>query len=268
MKLTAVCTLFFALSAISLPAHADSNSLYMEDLTWQEIDHRIKSGVITAIVPTGGLEQSGPHLVTGKQNTVVRYAAGQIARQVNALVAPVLAYVPEGRIEPPEGHMQFPGTISISEQTFGAVLEDTARSLKAQGFRYICLLGEHSGSQRVQQQVADKLTSLWRPEGIRVINVSAYYKRNSQEQWSETSGGIRVPSPDVHAGHIETSEMMALDPTGVRDNLRLTYRESDYKRTGAMGDTTHANAKLGRRYVGLKQEAAIQQIRHAISINQ
>lgn len=267
MKYAALCTLFFALCAISLPARADSRSVYMEDLTWQEIDHKIRTGVLTVIVPSGGLEQGGPHLVTGKQNTVVHYAAGQIARAVNALVAPVIAYVPEGRIDPPEGHMQFPGTISISEQTYGSILEDTARSLKQQGFRYICFLGEHGGSQRAQQQVANKLTSMWRSEGVRVINVSQYYARSSQEEWSQANGGIRVPDPAAHAGHIETSEMMALDPSGVRDNLRLAYHESDYKRTGAMGDASRASAKAGRRYIGLKQEAAIKQIRNAISIN-
>jgi creatinine amidohydrolase/Fe(II)-dependent formamide hydrolase-like protein len=248
-------------------ASEGSQSVYMEELTWQEIKGKLRSGTQSVIVPSGGIEQGGPQLVTGKQNTIIHYTAGQIARSVNALVAPVIAYVPEGRIEPPEGHMQFPGTISVTEQTYASILQDTAASLKQQGFRYIFFIGEHGGSQRVQQQVADKLTSMWLSEGVRVYNVSHYFSRAGQEEWNE-SAGLKIPSPQAHAGHIETSEMMALDPSGVRDNLRAAYMERDYKATGAMGDSTKASAKYGRRYIGLKQEAAIKQIRHAISVNE
>lgn len=243
------------------------SSVFMEELTWKEIQSKIRTGTVTAIVPTGGTEQGGPHIATGRQNTVVRYTAGQIAQGVNGLVAPVINYAPEGRISPPEGHMQFPGTFSISQETFAGILEDTARSLKQHGFRYICFIGEHRGSQSVQQQVADKLTSMWHSEGVRVINVSHYFGRNGQEEWSDQAG-IKVPNPEAHAGHIETSEIMALDPAGVRDNLRLAYTERDYKNTGAMGDSTQASAKYGRRYLGLKQEAAIKQIKNAISANE
>jgi creatinine amidohydrolase len=255
MKVTTACTLLFTFCAVSLPAFAAGNSVYMEELTWKEIDHKIRSGTVTVIVPSGGLEQGGPHLVTGKQNIVVRYTAGQIAQSVNAMVAPVIQYAPEGRISPPEGHMQFPGTISVTEQTYGHVLEDAAHSLKQQGFRYICFLGEHSGSQRVQQQVADRLSSMWRSEGVRVINVSRYFARASEEQWNRSTG-VRVPKPDAHAGHMETSEMMALDPGGVRDNLRMAYTERDYKTNGVMGDASQASAKLGRRYIGFKTRSS------------
>ncbi len=274
MTIKTTCLLLAAaftlnVSLVNTPAFAglSGDSVFMEEMTWQEIKNKIRTGTVTVIVPSGGLEQSGPQLVTGKQNTIVRYTAGQIAHGVNGLVAPVISYVPEGRVEPPEGHMQFPGTISVSEQTYGNILEETAASLKEQGFQTICFIGEHSGTQGVQQQVADKLSSMWHSEGVRVINVSAYYNRNALEEWSEAAG-IHVTAPEAHAGHIETSEMMALDPAGVRDNLRGAYSERDYKATGAMGDSSKASAKYGRRYIGLKQEAAIKQIKNAISANE
>lgn len=260
----AVC----ACLALAAPASAQApgQSVYMEELTWKEIDSKLRTGLQIVIVPTGGLEQGGPHLVTGKQNIIARHASGQIALAVGGLAAPVISYVPEGRVEPPEGHMQFPGTISISEQTFAALLEDTARSLKQHGFKYIFFIGEHSGSQRAQQQVADRLSAAWYGQGVRVVNVAAYFQRHAQEEWGEATGGVRVRSPDAHAGHIETSEMMALDPGGVRDNLRAAYTESDFQATGAVGDSTRASAKFGRRYIGLKQQAAIQQIKRVVSM--
>ena len=60
------------------------------------------------IFQTGGTEQNGPHMVVGKHNFIFKHTAEQIARKLgNALVAPVLAYVPEGNLDPPTSHMQY-----------------------------------------------------------------------------------------------------------------------------------------------------------------
>lgn len=125
-----------------LPFQALAAQVYTEDMTWQEIASAVKGGATTIIIPTGGTEQNGPHMVTGKHNYILKHTSGKIAEKLgNALAAPVLAYVPEGNISPPEGHMRFPGTISLREETFEAVLEDAARSFKQHGFRLICFVG-------------------------------------------------------------------------------------------------------------------------------
>jgi len=248
---------------VILSAHAASPSVFIENMTWMEVQERIKSGATTAIVPTGGTGQEGPQMVTGKHDIVARYAAGEIAKKLgDALVTPVMPFVPEGRIHPPEGHMQFAGTLSLSGQTFAAVLEDVARSLKQHGFKRICFIGDHGGAQPIQQQVADKLNDEWESKGVQVIQVSDYYFRNGQEAWND-SMGIKVKSPGVHGGHIETSELMAIDPAGVRDSLRAVRSERDYKTTGAMGDSSQASASYGRKYLSLKIQAAVKQIQHA-----
>ncbi len=251
-----------AFAGMTVPVHAASPSVFIEDLTWMEVQQRVKDGATTVIVPTGGTGQEGPHMVTGKHDIVMRYAAGEIAKKLgNTLVAPVLPFVPEGRIYPPEGHMQFPGTMSLSGQTFAAVLEDVAASLKQHGFRRICFIGDHGGAQAIQQQVADKLDDKWHGQGVEVMQVSNYYYKNGQEAWTD-SMGIKVKSPAVHGGHIETSELMALSPTGVRDGLRAVRSERDYKTTGAMGDSSQATAAYGKKYLALKIQAAVKQIEH------
>ncbi len=254
-----------AITAVgSAPAHAyDTSKVYMEDMTWMEIRDRIQGGVTTVIVPTGGTEQNGPHMVTGKHNTIVRYTTGEIAKRLqNAVVAPVIAYVPEGRIDPPEGHMQFPGTISVSDGTFALLLQDAATSLKQNGFKLICFVGDHGGSQSVQKQVAAKLSEMWQSSGVRVINVPDYYGNNGQDKWVE-SIGIKVLNPGAHAGLEDTSELMTLDAQGVRNELRGPHTENDYKSTGAMGDSTLASANYGRQFLELKIQAAVNQIAHA-----
>jgi len=253
------------LLCIALPAHAAPASVYIEELTWMEVQDRIKAGAGIAIVPTGGTEQNGPHMITGRQDVIVHYTAGEIARKLgNALVAPVISYVPAGRIYPPEGHMQFPGTLSVSDRTFARLLEDAARSLKQNGFHLICFIGESGGSQAIQKKVADKLTDEWGPDGVKVLQVSDYYSKNGQEEWTDKKE-IKTAHPKAHAGLIETSEMMAIDAGGVRDTLRGDHSERDYKTTGAMGDSSLASAKYGLRYLGLKIDTAVKQIENASS---
>lgn len=253
-----------ALVVMSGPAYAGGgSSVFMEDLTWMEVKARIQGGATTAIIPTGGTEQSGPQLVTGKHNIIARFEAGEIAKRLgNALVAPVIPYTPSGRIEPAEGHMLFAGTISLSERTFALVLEDTARSLKQHGFRVICFIGDHSGAQATQAMVAEKLNDEWSIQGVKVVNVSDYYGHNGHEEWSEQMG-IKTPNPAAHAGLIETSELMTIDAPGVRDTMRGNYSERDYRSTGAMGDSTQASVNYGRRFLSLKVEAAVNQIQNA-----
>src|SRR6266498_3142080 len=121
-------------------AHAP-DTVFLEELTWTELRDLIRSGKTTIILPTGGTEQNGPHMALGKHNVRVKALAEKIARGLgNALVAPVLAYVPEGGIAPPTGHMRFPGTITPPDEVFQKVLESAARSVGLHGFRDVVLL--------------------------------------------------------------------------------------------------------------------------------
>src|SRR5260221_8620060 len=123
-------------------------SVFLEDVTWTELRDAIASGATTIIIPAGGTEQSGPAMALGKHNIRVKALAGKIAEALgNAMVAPVIAYVPEGNINPPTEHMRFPGTITVSDQAFEQVLEQAARSFKLHGFRDIVLIGDHGGYQ-------------------------------------------------------------------------------------------------------------------------
>src|SRR5664279_1887204 len=149
--------------AASATAFAQASaSVFIEDLTSPELSAAIRAGKTTIIVPLGGTEQNGPHMALGKHNARVRLLSEKIAVTLgNALVAPVLAYVPEGNIEPPTAHMRFPGTITMPDATFEKVLESAARSFKHHGFRDIVFLGDHGGYQKDLRAVADRLNKEW-----------------------------------------------------------------------------------------------------------
>jgi creatinine amidohydrolase len=208
--------------ATSLPA-----SIFMAEMTWPEVAKALRQGKRAVIIPTGGLEQRGPHLVTGKHNYIVRRTAQAVARGLgNALVAPVVVYVPEGPIDPPQGHMAFPGAVSLPAPVFQAMLEYFTRSFKAHGFTDILLLGESGGNQRSQQAVADKLNQDWAGTDARVLHVSDYYD-------AAAKGG--------HADLRDTSELMAAFPRGVRSGM-IGKVGTNGGATGSIGDATGASA--------------------------
>jgi creatinine amidohydrolase len=269
MKSVLIKIIFALLVCASLmtvaPAYANSSSVYMQELTSQEIQARLRSGTKIAIVPTGATEQQGPQMATGKSNMVVRYAAGEIAKRLgNTLVTPVMPFAPSGRITPPEGNMQFAGTISISPRAYSLALADVVRSLKQHGFTMICLIGDSQASQAMQAQVASTLSSEWTSAGVKVVNISHYYSKNGQDDWHNSSG-VKVANPAAHGGHIATSELMSVDDSAVRSGLLANRSENDYRSTGASGDSSQATAMLGNRYVSLKIEAAVNQIQNASS---
>jgi creatinine amidohydrolase len=257
--LTCAALLLFAAAArAEAPA---AGTVMLEDLTWVELRARIRAGATAVIVPTGGTEQNGPHMVLGKHNYIVRHTAQRIARTLGrTLVAPVIAYVPEGRIDPPRGHMRFAGTISLPEPAFEALLEATARSLRAHGFRTIFFLGDSGGNQRVQARVAKRLTRRWRRRGIRVVHVGDYYGKNGQTAWLRKRGET-ARTIGNHAGIRDTSELLAVHPQGVRTRMLEPGAMPRMKRPGHDGDPSRTSAQRGRTLLRLKIEAALTQMR-------
>src|SRR6266566_7338654 len=147
---------------LSLPTAQAADTVFLEELTWTELRDLVRSGKTTIIIPIGGTEQNGPHMALGKHNLRVRYLSEKIARALgDALVAPVIAYVPEGALAPPSGHMRFPGTITVPEEAFDKILEYAARSFKLAGFHDVVFLGDHGSYQRDEKAVADRLNKEW-----------------------------------------------------------------------------------------------------------
>ena len=191
------------------------DTLQIADMTWVEVRSAIARGYTRVIVPSGGIEQNGPHMVLGKHDYIVGRAAAEIAKELGqTLVAPVISYVPEGDYDPPTGHLRFPGTIGVPEDVYAGTLEGIARSLKAGGFKTICFIADHAGSLKPQAEVAQRLTREWAQQGVRVLDVSDYYADAAETEYlrsqGETAGAI-----GQHAGIADTSELMAVHPEGV-----------------------------------------------------
>lgn len=259
--ITLLC-LCLLLASPALPAKA-ADTVFVEELTWTEVRDAIKAGKTTIIFPTGGTEQNGPHMVLGKHNFIVRHAAEQIARRLgDALVAPVLAYVPEGNLEPPTGHMQYPGTITLPHEFFMKVTEYAARSFRVNGFRDIVLIGDSGPNQKGLQAVAELLNKEWAKSAVRVHFVPDYYTEHGFRAWL-LGQGETPESIGTHAGISDTSQLMALNPAWIRKDKLAP--EGDGRVTGVSGNPARASIAYGKKGLELKIEAAVAQIRRSIA---
>ncbi|MBT8408743.1 MAG: creatininase family protein [Alphaproteobacteria bacterium] len=235
-----------------------AQSVHLQDLTWTEVAAAQAEGFDTVIIPTGGTEQNGPHVILGKHNYIVEAAAEDVARRLGGtLVAPVMAYVPEGAAgDRPTGHMRWTGTLSLPEPLFQQVLEETARSLETHGFHTILLMGDSLGNQDAQAAVAARLGAEWRARGVRVIHLGDYYSANGQEDWLR-SRGYDAAEIGGHAGIRDTSELLSVHPGGVRAAPLDPPRGAD---PGYSGAPSRATASIGAEMLLLKIEAALAQL--------
>ena len=175
--------------------------VFLEELTSPELKRAIDAGSTIVLVPIGGTEQNGPHMTLGKHNARVRVLAERIARTLgNALVAPVVAYVPEGGVAPPQAHMRFPGTITVPDAAFETTLEYAARSFRLHGFRDIVFLGDHGGYQKDLKAVADRLNREWAATPVRVHAVEEYYRAAGDDYAAGAAGDESVDVAGDHAG--------------------------------------------------------------------
>ena len=253
------------LSCVCLLAAGSTNmsaqhlqSVFIEDLTWTELRDAIAAGATTAIVFSGSVEESGPHLALGKHNFRARAYAERIARALTrTLVAPIIPAAPS-----PGVLTQFPGTIDIRPEIFAEYNADIVRSLARSGFTTVLLLGDHGPNQGVLAALAPRLNSELGARGTRVWFISDGYAKSTTE--IDALGASRHLVADGHGGLWDTAELMAVAPQAVRRS-RLARGDSAgteiMDRRGMSGDPRLATPALGREFGDIRVRNAVAQIR-------
>lgn len=242
-----------------LPA---TDTVWLEEMTWMEVRDALAAGTRSAIVPTGGHEPNGPWVVLGKHNVILQANCAAIARKLgDALCAPVIKHVPEGSIDPPTGHMRSPGTISLREDTFRALLTDTAESLIAGGFTEVLFIGDSGGNQAGQQAVAEALGKKYAGRA-RIAHVPAYYDYDAVMRHMAGKGLVEGVQEHLHDDAFTTLNMFVVDP----DSVRFAARKAAGKARINGVDLSDAarNAALGQAIVDFRADftaAAIARIR-------
>jgi creatinine amidohydrolase/Fe(II)-dependent formamide hydrolase-like protein len=243
-----------------------SNSVWIEELTYMEVRDRIAGGATTAIIPTGGVEENGPFLATGKHNYILAAMCPAIAAELgNALCAPIVPFVPEGSIDPPSGAMYFPGSISVRDETYDSLLDDIASSLKQHGFEDIVFIGDSGGNQKGMKSVAEKLNERWANSGVRAHFIAEFYTSGWEETEKYTAEvlGVEESRWDGHHDDIwVTAMMMVTNPDTVRHDQRLSADLATIN--GVDISDREKTIELGRKMVEFRARHTADAIRAAL----
>jgi creatinine amidohydrolase/Fe(II)-dependent formamide hydrolase-like protein len=227
-----------------------------------EVRDALQAGKTTVIIPTGGVEQNGPYLATGKHNYVLKATTEAIARKLgNALVAPIVPFVPEGDIEPASSHMKYPGTISLTEDTYRRLLIDICASFRAHGFLDIVLIGDSGGNQTGMKAVAAELGAKWAGGKTRLHFIPEYYDYAKVEKWLETQGVKQVPE-GYHDDFVITAQMMVVDPATVRMKQRIAAGK--FRINGVDLAPVEKTVEMGRKIVDYRAGITVDAIRRAM----
>ena len=237
--------------------------MFLEELTSPELAAAIRSGHTTILVPLGGTEQNGPYIALGKHNARARELAGRIAEKLgDAIVAPVVAYVPEGSLSPPAGHMRYPGTITVPEDTFERTLESAARSFHLHGFTTIVFLPDHGGYRASLKRVAARMARELKGSGAQALVSEAYYEAQTRGFAGLLAArGFTPEEIGEHGGAADTALTLATAPKLVRQDALAAAASG--KGEGLRGDPRRSSAELGRLGVDLVVERTVAEIRAA-----
>jgi len=237
------------------------DTVFTEEMTWMEVRDALKGGKTTVLVATGGVEQNGPYLATGKHNYILRATTEAIARKLgHCLVAPIVAFVPEGNIDPPSGHMKYPGTISLNEDTYERLLTDICASFRTHGFRDVILIGDSGGNRKGMKEVAARLNARWKDEKTQVHFIGEYYDYPGVDKWLHQQG-IKETDEGLHDDFAVTAQMMAVDPTTVRMKQRIAADK--FRINGVELVPAEKTIAWGKKIIDFRAETTVKTIRKA-----
>jgi mycofactocin system creatininase family protein len=223
----------------------------LADVTWTDLGER--DAPLTLLVPVGSCEQHGPHLPIGADTLIAVALARDVAdRRPRRFVAPALAITASGE------HQGFPGTLSIGTEAMVTVLVELVRS--AGWAQRVVLVNGHGGNVDAMRRAAA---------------VFEHEQREVLTWWPDVAaataaiGDARMVRGDLHAGHVETSLLLALHPELVRLDRAVagpqTVTMADLVHhgvqavspSGVLGDPTLATADEGRRlFAALTEQLA------------
>jgi len=191
----------FGLSIVASAQDANVNPLFTEKkvknyllhMTWPEVEEALKRTDVV-IIPVGSIEQHAKHLTLGTDSYGAVETCKLIAQKAEVLVAPVILAGLSSH------HMGFPGTITLTPETFEAVVYETALSLIRHGFRKILIYNGHGGNAVSVAHVIEKINQTTAATALDLEKVQVPRKEP-----------LYPPIPlDVHSGVTETSGALYL----------------------------------------------------------
>jgi creatinine amidohydrolase len=226
----------------------------LDHMTWPEIKAEQDRGRDTVVVAFGATEQHGPHMPLATDALLGDHLARMVAESLDAFVAPTV------RLGCSEHHLEFAGTLSISESTFHGIVADILRSLARGGFARAVLLPTHGGNFG---PLAAALELLGPVPGLEVRALTDLSTLLTIAQLGAEEHGVPLGEGGLHAGEWETSMMLAIHPKLVHPERGEPGYTGDPQAAvgaifgagvhtvasnGVIGDPGRASAEHGVRY--------------------
>lgn len=241
-------------------------ALELDKLTWSQVRDELQAGRTTVVIALGATEQHGHHLPLATDALIGDHLASEVAERLDAFLAPTL------RFGCSEHHLAFPGTISLREPTFHAIVADVVRSFAAGGFTRVVLLPTHGGNFAPLAAAIEQLDQV---EGLRISALTDIAALLAIAQLGESEHGVPLADGGLHAGEWETSMLQALHPELEHADARqagyvgpteeaiagmFTSGVHSLNDTGVIGDPSAASAEHGRRYWERVVEIVMEQV--------
>jgi creatinine amidohydrolase len=238
----------------------------LDKLTWPEVQAELRAGRETVVVAFGATEQHAHHMPLATDALIGDHFARLLADRLHAFAAPTV------RVGCSSHHLAFPGTLSIGDETFHAIVADLVSSLVGAGFYRIVLVPTHGGNFGPLAAAVEKLPESHRRQVVAITDLSVFLR---VAQLGEESFDVPMAEGGLHAGEWETSMLLAIHP----DLVHMDRAEPGYvgdpqeaiaglfesgvdslSQTGAIGDPRGASAEHGRRYWDAVLDLAVELI--------
>jgi creatinine amidohydrolase len=242
-------------------------ALELDAMTWPQVQAQIEAGRDTVVLALGATEQHGRHMPLATDALIGDHLARAIAERIDAFVAPTV------RVGCSSHHVGFAGTMSVSEETFHALVAELVRSLCAGGFRRVVLLPTHGGNFAPLAAAVAKLPNELRARVTALTDLGVLF---AIAQIGEREHGVPLSEGGLHAGEWETSLMLAIHPHLVRmqdaeagftgdpqqaiEGIFAEGGVAALSQNGTLGDPARASAEHGERYWAAALEIVAEQI--------
>ena len=177
---------------------------FLPFLSWTAIAALPDKSNTVIVLPTGAIEQHGPHLPCSVDSVISSGVAGHALAR---LPADIPAYaIPPITYGKSDEHLHFPGTLTLSGDTLLHTLLEIAESLYRAGFRKLLMINGHGGQPQVLQMASREMRL--RHGDMIIIAHDVFNVPNSEKQFLSP----QEQKMAMHAGHSETALMLALAP--------------------------------------------------------
>ena len=250
------------LDVLTMPRPIEAlDNVWIEELTMMEVRDALAEGKTTALILTGGIEENGPYLTTGKHNHVLRVMGESIATTLgDALIAPIVTLEPGN-----PDNSRTPGTVVLSRATYEAMLTDMATSLRSQGFQNIIFMGDSGGNQRSMVAVTDALSTAWRGSSTGIYHIAEYYNYADVHAYQQDVLGVQEDPrlEGLHDDYYITSMIMNDDPQHVRLEQRIKAGKASINGISIL--PAEKTIEHGRRLIEFRTDVTVRAIREAMS---